>query len=84
MIHPIRRTSSPQEMGSNAHGFLMHLLQTSLNSFFTAARGGNNGVVHYIETPADADWLVDVGPHKPYVALMTPHTFSRYVANSGF
>ena len=47
-------------------------------NLFTAERGGNVGVFHYIENQTDVDWLVTNGTHKPYIVLLTPEMFNRY------
>ncbi|XP_038047934.1 nicastrin-like isoform X2 [Patiria miniata] len=36
---------------------------------------GNTGVIHYMASVSDVQWLLDVGPHKPYIALMEPQVF---------
>ena len=44
-----------------------------------AKRGGNVGTVHMVESQADVDWLVQHGPHAPYIPLLKYSTFTRSV-----
>ncbi|KAK2160163.1 hypothetical protein NP493_1662g00000 [Ridgeia piscesae] len=44
-------------------------------------RGGNVGTVHMVESQADVDWLVQHGPHAPYIPLLKYSTFTRDVIN---
>ena len=41
----------------------------------TSKPSGNVGVVHLISSDANVSWLVDHGPHEPYIALITPKMF---------
>ena len=43
----------------------------------TSDPNGNVGVVHMIETKSDKTWLIEKGPHDPYVAMITPKMFQR-------
>ena len=43
----------------------------------TSDPNGNVGVVHMIETESDKTWLIEKGPHNPYVAMITPKMFQR-------
>ncbi|XP_022324883.2 nicastrin-like isoform X2 [Crassostrea virginica] len=38
---------------------------------------GNVGVLHYINDSASLDWLIKVGPHQPYVAMLNSLDFNR-------
>ncbi|XP_048778168.2 nicastrin-like isoform X2 [Ostrea edulis] len=38
---------------------------------------GNVGVLHYVDNNTALDWLINNGPHKPYVALLTSLNFDR-------
>jgi len=38
---------------------------------------GNVGIVHLIETDNDKEWLIEKGPHDPYIAMITPKMFQR-------
>ncbi|XP_045210180.2 nicastrin-like isoform X2 [Mercenaria mercenaria] len=37
---------------------------------------GNVGVVHYVNTSSDIDWLLEKGPHKPYAVLLSARYFN--------
>ena len=43
----------------------------------TSDPNGNVGVVHMIENESDKTWLIEKGPHSPYVAMITPKMFQR-------
>ena len=43
----------------------------------TSDPNGNVGVVHMIESESDKTWLIEKGPHDPYVAMITPKMFQR-------
>jgi len=43
----------------------------------TSDPNGNVGVVHMIENESDKTWLIEKGPHNPYVAMITPKMFQR-------
>ena len=34
------------------------------------------GVVHYLKTDSDMQWLLENGPHKPYVVLLNATEFT--------
>ena len=36
------------------------------------------GVLHYVNTSDEVQWLVTHNKHKPYVVLMSPDTFNRH------
>lgn len=38
---------------------------------------GNVGVLHYINDTDSLNWLINTGPHQPYVALLTSLNFNR-------
>eukprot|EP00105_Crassostrea_gigas_P015788 XP_011432903.1 PREDICTED: nicastrin isoform X2 [Crassostrea gigas] len=38
---------------------------------------GNVGVLHYINDTDSLNWLINSGPHQPYVALLTSLNFNR-------
>ena len=35
------------------------------------------GVVHYVQSQSDLEWLLHHSPHPPYIALMEPAPFTR-------
>ncbi|XP_071806740.1 nicastrin-like isoform X1 [Asterias amurensis] len=37
---------------------------------------GNTGVIHYMASDSDVQWVIDNGPHQPYIPLMEPHVFN--------
>lgn len=45
----------------------------------SAEINGNVGVLHYINDSASLDWLIKVGPHQPYVAMLNSLDFNRFV-----
>ncbi|XP_077985651.1 nicastrin-like [Glandiceps talaboti] len=48
----------------------------------TSAIKGNSGVVHYINSTRDLDWLKDKGPHKPYIPIVTADMFTKETLDS--
>lgn len=46
---------------------------------FSAEINGNVGVLHYINDTDSLNWLINSGPHQPYVALLTSLNFNRFV-----
>jgi hypothetical protein len=48
---------------------------------FSAHRSGNVGVIHYIESETDLDWLLDSATADPYIPLIKPLMFTRYVSS---
>ncbi|XP_076847547.1 nicastrin [Brachyhypopomus gauderio] len=38
---------------------------------------GDTGVLHVLETEADLDWILNTGPHPPYMVLMEAAFFTR-------
>ncbi|XP_033114468.1 nicastrin-like [Anneissia japonica] len=40
---------------------------------------GNTGVVHYIENLDNLDWLLNKGPHEPYMPILSPQMFTAHV-----
>lgn len=38
---------------------------------------GNIGVVHYMRTTKDHDWVLNLGPYPPYVILIAAENFNR-------
>ena len=73
--------------------WIVHLLfENSINTksvdiyvlaIISAKLGGSVGVVHYVDGADALDWLVNHGPHKPYIVVFTPHTFNRWVSWMG-
>ena len=52
----------------------------SMQHFLISAEiNGNVGVLHYINDSASLDWLIKVGPHQPYVAMLNSLDFNRFV-----
>ncbi len=43
----------------------------------TGNQNGNVGVVHLITNDQDTSWLIDQGPHAPYIALLTPKMYKK-------
>ena len=43
----------------------------------TSDQNGNVGVVHLISQDSEVNWLVEKGPHSPYVAVITPKMFKK-------
>eukprot|EP00794_Sanderia_malayensis_P010772 gene10772-11925_t len=46
-----------------------------------ASLEGSVGVLHLIEKPADIDWLINKGKHKPYIPLISSEMFSLGTMN---
>jgi len=46
--------------------------------YYAASQSGNVGIVHYLETKDDFDWLLQAGPDAPYVVLLPPDLFRRF------
>lgn len=45
--------------------------------FYCAApQGGNVGVVHYMQTEEDWDWVINSGTHTPYAAVLDSVNFT--------
>ncbi|XP_027006391.2 nicastrin [Tachysurus fulvidraco] len=40
---------------------------------------GDTGVLHVLETEDDLDWIINTGPHAPYMVLMESPAFTRYM-----
>ena len=38
---------------------------------------GNSGVIHMISNESEKSWLINKGPHAPYIAMITPKMFQR-------
>lgn len=47
-----------------------------------AAMDGNRGVVHLINDEKDLNWMLNVGPHKPYIPILNRSMFTEYVNQS--
>jgi len=43
----------------------------------SSSSAGDVGVVHFIENEESLNWLIDVGPNAPYVAMLPPNFFRR-------
>ncbi len=43
----------------------------------SAARSGNVGIIHIIESESDVDWLVKDALAPPYVAVVHPSMFTK-------
>ncbi|XP_065565681.1 nicastrin-like [Artemia franciscana] len=43
---------------------------------------GNVGVLHKIQSEDDLKWLIEIGPHSPYVALLSTRLFQREMMTS--
>ena len=43
---------------------------------YSAASGGNVGVLHYLDQKSDFDWVLQDGSHAPYVVLIRPKDFT--------
>ena len=56
----------------------VNLISPFLFFFIAASQSGNVGVVHFLETKLDFDWLLEVGPDAPYVVLLPPDLFRRF------
>lgn len=56
---------------------LVFLMQSV--DFHSASQSGNVGIVHFAEKESDLNWLIDVGPDAPYVVLLPPDLFRRYI-----
>ena len=44
--------------------------------FLTASMSGHVGVLHYIKSEADVDWIIKNGSHAPYVPLFRSDLFT--------
>lgn len=44
--------------------------------FSTASMSGHVGVLHYIKSEADVDWIIKNGSHAPYVPLFRSDLFT--------
>ena len=48
-----------------------------IGALFLAHMKGNQGAVHLIETDADIAWMIEHGPHKPYVPILYTNLFNE-------
>ena len=49
-----------------------------MNIFWLAASmNGNVGVLHLIAKEEHIDWLINVGPHKPYIPVISSYMFTK-------
>ena len=39
---------------------------------------GNQGVLHFVDSDEDLNWLIDKGKHAPYIPLLNSSMFTRY------
>lgn len=51
--------------------------QLSFPLIFSAAGKSSVGALHYVRNTNDIDFLLDSPPAPPYIALMSPHYFTR-------
>ncbi|XP_063229542.1 nicastrin [Bacillus rossius redtenbacheri] len=42
----------------------------------SSERGGNVGVIHFVQEVADRDWLLENGTNEPYMAVLPPKMFT--------
>ena len=50
----------------------------NLSYFFfplPASQSGNVGIVYYIQKSEDFDWILNDGPHAPYIVVMDTKDF---------
>jgi hypothetical protein len=47
---------------------------------FAAHRSGNVGVIHVIDNQRDLDWLLDNATADPYISVIQPDMFTRYMS----
>ena len=47
-----------------------------MHFFSTASMSGHVGVLHYIKSEADVDWIIKNGSHAPYVPLFRSDLFT--------
>ncbi|XP_057302420.1 nicastrin-like [Hydractinia symbiolongicarpus] len=45
----------------------------------TSAMDGNRGVVHLINDEKDLNWMLNLGPHKPYIPILNRSMFTEPV-----
>ena len=55
---------------------LASLLYPSLHP---ASDTSTQGVLYYVDNNATLNWLVNSGPHPPYIAMVEPEMFNRLV-----
>lgn len=49
---------------------------------FLASLTGNTGVIHFIESWTDIDWIVRLADAGPYIPVVSLKDFNRFVAQS--
>ena len=60
----------------SSQGSLLESLITGIGWFVLIGDFyGNTGVLHYMTSASDMQWLIDSGPHQPYIGLMEPQVF---------
>lgn len=58
------------------HGFCFRRTNGTHQFGCSNQLGGDVGVVHVIQSASDLDWMLDKGPHWPYMAVMRPSLFT--------
>ena len=61
----------------NERGFCFRRTNGTHQMGCSSDPNGNVGVVHLISNLNDRDWLINKGPHDPYIVILTPKMFSR-------
>ena len=41
-------------------------------------------MLHHVKEERDLAWLIDKGPHQPYIVLLTNNTFTKLVEHQQF
>ncbi|KAI0213353.1 Nicastrin [Lamellibrachia satsuma] len=72
-----------RKMYRNIHSYssCIRLLNGTRQIGCNSARGGNVGVLHHVKEERDLAWLIDKGPHQPYIVLLTNNTFTKSVVS---
>ena len=54
------------------------IMDVRVDCYYLASSAGDVGVVHFIDSDESLKWLIDVGPHAPYVVMLPPEFFKKY------
>ena len=52
-----------------------------MNCYILAHRSGNVGIIQFVENDNDVAWLVENATVSPYMAVLQPSMFTKYVLN---
>ena len=61
----------------NERGFCFRRTNGTHQMGCSSDPNGNVGVVHLVSSNEDQKWLLEKGPHEPYIVILTPKMYSR-------